>query len=415
MPTALDRRLASIWHRDRIDPHADVERGVGQIDRPFGDLLRALVGLASDPPADLALHVERVTAKAFHAAEDIIRARFQQIAKAAHRRATDGLVATIPRKWFRVLGVFREKIADEPVTKPMSDAAWRRELASITFRPPSAEEVAEMLNHKGPGGLAWDERLGYWSGAARERIKRQLQIGIGQAPQIRAYAALYPRGDSGGESLLQVRKRLEETLRAPRYQCQRIARTEGRRVAELSQQRTIQQAGDLIAAQEIIATLDANTDPEHALRHGKRYDRQPDGSFVASDGEHAPDLPDRANCRCFLSAVLAMPGEFAQNAALAADFANATAETIPDPSAYVQWFTGAEEPQRIAAVGVRRYRMARKRLGRQPEWTDFLQPDGKLVSAKRLRSESLADWEARRAAVEQVIRQREALLKRAAA
>jgi SPP1 gp7 family putative phage head morphogenesis protein len=246
--------------------------------------------------------------------------------------------------------------------------------------------------------MRYYERLKSWDGHTRTSILEQLTQGF-----------------SAGEGLSDLRARLKPLVGGANYKAQRIARTEGRRVAELAQQRVLQQAGDLIGAQEIIATLDENTRPEHALRHGKRYERQQDGLFRADDGTYLPDLPDAPNCRCYASPVLATPEELLNDPAMAADFQNASADLIPDPAAYVNWFTAAEEPKRIAAVGVKRYRLAQKRLGRTPEWTDFLDRDGRLVPVARLRTESLADWEARRAGVEEVIRQREALLGRAAA
>jgi SPP1 gp7 family putative phage head morphogenesis protein len=400
MPTAIDQRLASLWHRGRIDLHADVERIVHALDHPYHELLRALLGLAGDPPENLTAAVDRAIADAFGAARWLMGHRFERIAKASHRRAFQDFARTVPRKWFRALhpAYFTERVADEPVKKRLTDEEWEEKLAAYTFEPPDAAAVAEFLDHKGPGGLAWDERLQHWEGPVRDQLKSQLTQGL-----------------SAGEGLSGLRARLKPLVDGVNYKAQRIARTEGRRVAELSQQRVMSQAGDLIAAQEILATLDVNTRPHHALRHGKRYDRQQDGSFVAADGEHLPDLPDEPNCRCFPSPILATPEEFAQNAALAADFRNASADLIPDPGAYVQWWTAAEEPRRIAAVGVRRYRTAEQRLGRKPEWTDFLLPNGKLIPIAQLKGEDMPAWERRRAAVEEIIQQREALLRRAAA
>jgi len=397
MPSAIDQRLASIWHRDRIDLHAEVERITAAVEHPYRVLLRTLLGLAGDPPDKLGPVLDRAMTEAFDAARWLIGKRFARLAKNAHKRGLQGWAQTVPRRWMRRLGVFRERVAGEPARKKLTPEEWEAELANLTFPPPSQADIEAWLDHKGPGGLAWDERLKSWEGPTRDALRSTLTEAL-----------------SAGEGLSKMRKRLEPLVGGINYKAQRIARTEGRRIAELAQQRMTRQAGDLIAAQEIIATLDERTDPEHALRHGTRYNRQEDGSFVADDGTPAPDLPDRANCRCFLSPVLATPDEFLNDAALAADFANASADLIPDPAAYVNWFTAAQEPQRIAAVGARRYRLARERLGRQPEWTDFLTPEGRLVPVAQLRSEDLPAWERRRAAVEEIIRRREALLARAA-
>jgi len=398
MPTAIDQRLASIWHRDRIEMHADVERLVRALEHPFNELFRGLVGLAADQPDAWQDPAMRLVDEAFQSAAFIIRRRFAKLAQDAHARALGGFAQTVPRRWFRAIGVFQERIADEPAKPKMSAEEWEAALAEMTFQPPSQQDIEAWLDHKGPGGMAWDERLRSWEGPTRDALRSELTQGLAE-----------------GEGLSALRARLKPLTEGITYKAQRIARTEGRRIGELAQQRTVQQAGDLIGAQEIIATLDQNTRPEHALRHGKRYDRQPDGSFVADDGEVLPDLPDAPNCRCFASAVLATPEEFLTDPALGADFANATADTIPDPSAYSQWFLAAEEPVRIAAVGVRRYRAAQSVLDGAPEWIDFIGPDGRLLSPQAIKGESVAARQARRAAVEEIIRRREAMIARAAA
>lgn len=395
MPNALDQRLASLWHRDRIDLHADVEKITDDLNALFQSMYRHLIALATDPPRALDAAVDQALEQSFAAAISHVHRRFRQIANAAHARATHGFAVAVPRKWFRVLGFFWERIgeAEEPARKSMSEEEWEEKLAAYVFPPPDEESVSRWLDHKGPGGLSWDERLRSWEGQTRAAIRSELQQGI-----------------SAGEGLRPLRARLRPLVDDATWKAQRIARTEGRRVGELAQQRAVQQAGNLIAAQQIVATLDERTRPEHAMRHGKQYDRRDDGSFIAADGEHLPDLPDAPNCRCFASPVLSTPREFIKDPALGADFVNATADTIPDPAAYHDWFAAAEEPQRRAAVGSQRYRIVQARLEEDPEWEDFLELDGKLVSAKKLRRETVAQREARKAAVKRVIAQRQALL-----
>jgi SPP1 gp7 family putative phage head morphogenesis protein len=396
VPTAIDQRLASIWHRDRIDLHADVERLVASLGQPYRQLFRGLMGLAADDEAPTDREIDELLATAHHAAEQQIKARFARQAEQAHKRALGGFAATVPRRWFRVLGVFRERQAEPAKPKPSKDE-WERELADMTFPAPSKQDVDQWLDHKGPEGKAWDERLAYWQADARGRIRGELTQAF-----------------TSGEGLSKIRGRLKPITDGLNYKAQRIARTEGRRIGELAQQRMIQQAGDLVAAQEILAVLDERTDPEHAARHGTRYERQQDGTFISADGEPAPDLPDRANCRCYLSPILADMDKLLDDAPeLGADFANASAEVIPDPSAYSTWFDDATPSQQAAAVGVGRYRAAQAVLDVQPEWEDFLDPDGRLMTVKAIKGESLADREARLAAVRQSIEARRALLTQA--
>ena len=111
---------------------------------------------------------------AFAAARAQIRKGLERTARDAHKRALAGFASTVPRKWFRVLGIFRERIAGEPVQQRLTPEEWEAELASMTFPPPAAEDVAAFLDHKGPGGLAWDERLASWESRTRDLIHGEL-------------------------------------------------------------------------------------------------------------------------------------------------------------------------------------------------------------------------------------------------
>ena len=82
-------------------------------------------------------------------------------------------------------------------------------------------------------------------------------------------------------------------------------------------------------------------------------------------------------------------------------------KVIPDPSVYSEWFDRAPESNRRLAVGTRRYSEVDKLTGREPRWSDFVDPrSGGLVPAKTLRAETPAERQARIAEVEKMIAER---------
>jgi hypothetical protein len=119
------------------------------------------------------------------------------------------------------------------------------------------------------------------------------------------------------------------------------------------------------------------------------------------------------NCRCFAVPVLRPPEEFVADPAVRAEFANAAGDSVADPAVYTQWFQQADVSRRKIAVGARRYETVRKRLdgSREPEWTDFIDPEGKLLSPEVLSRETQLDQVARRSAVGTAIQQRQELLR----
>jgi SPP1 gp7 family putative phage head morphogenesis protein len=421
MPNAIDQRLASRLAQQKIKLLAQSERAALNMGRVYDALLRDLLALAiGDGVTDaLARDAREAAERASVAARETLRQDLVASVQASRKATIATLLDTVPLRWFRAIAPelavlplpesLQERAVDDPQFvaaydyEPIAQRRLTRDQAMALIRelafPPLSPDAVETYLDGGPGGISWDERLRYWDGQARDQMLSQLVDGV-----------------SAGESVVELRKRLEPITDGVRWKAQRVARTEARRVAERSQVDTYAEMGDMIEAMQIIATLDQWTRPEHAARHGKTYRRQPDGGFVADDGEVLPDLPDQANCRCYASPILATPAEFLKNPALAADFQNAQAEVIPDPAAYVQWFDRAPEKERALAVGVRRYRAMERKLagtGQRPEWPDFIDADGKLLSIQRLAGESAEHFAERKRLVTAMLEKREALYKEA--
>jgi SPP1 gp7 family putative phage head morphogenesis protein len=125
-----------------------------------------------------------------------------------------------------------------------------------------------------------------------------------------------------------------------------------------------------------------------------------------------------SNCRCWSIPVLVPPDDVGDDPAFTAIFQNTDGANIPDPAAYDKWFDQADDGQRKLAAGTRRYNDMAERLGgvRNPEWTDFVDPEtGSLLSRNQLSRETDAEREDRRRANEELFRRREAMLKEVAA
>lgn len=423
MPNAIEQRLASRLARQKIAMLGRSERAAVAVGRVYSQLLRDLLALAGgDGVTEAVLREARdVTEAAATAARETVRRDLAASVKASRKAAIDVLVGTLPLRWFRAVApelaaaalpeaVLPERdpgtggVSAEYDFEPIARRRISRDEAmalirELAFHPLSDAEVEAYLAG-GANGIAWDERLRHWDSQARGQMLSQLVEGV-----------------SLGEDVTGLRKRLQPIAEGVAWKAQRIARTESRRVAERAQVDTYAELGDMTSGMQVIASLDQWTRPHHAARHGKVYRRRADGGFVADDGEPLPELPDEPNCRCYLSPLLAPPEEFLKDPALRAEFANDQNDVIPDPAAYTQWFSQATEKDRALAVGVRRYRAMERRLsgtGQRPEWPDFLDSEGRLLSVAAIRGEKEDARAKRKTEVAAVLDRREQLYREAA-
>ena len=398
MPSALDLRIASLFHIRQVHVLSRSEAAARKASKPFNPLVGEIIGiLAQDIEYKQKLDLADAAAvRAYQGSRDATRDSLLAMARWAHDVTAKGMVKTIPARWFRSINpLIQEDIG--PVLGKLSAAANRTVILGLIFPAPTAADALQALQRESPEGRTWDDRLGYWEGQTRAQIQQTLVTGTAQ-----------------GLLLNDMTKKLRTVVNRPKFWSQRIARTESRRIAEIAANDAIDQAGDLIAGKMINEILDSVTRPHHAVRNGEIYNRVGPGEFVNAAGQQIPFLPDEPNCRGWTSPILSTPEEFEKDPAALAAFENASADTIPDPSAYDSWFSNATEPERKTAVGVGRYSAMQRKLtaeGRRPGWTDFVTEDGKLIPVGRLRAESIAARAARRGKVETVIRRREAAVR----
>ena len=391
--TRAAKRVAAVY-RGIATPLAELAAQVG------------FVGLGT-----LRLRIGQLFDKARAEMADVLR----DVGVLGYKTAADSILVAIPSEWLPVFAGLaaakaRSQVSEATLPQP-GTAPWdvgyewepvvqgaitgeeaRSLIKSLLFPPPTEEQVKDWLRTAIPGGLSWDQRLRRWEEPVRQAMFNELVAGL-----------------VAGENIDQLRARLEPLADGIAYKAQRIARTEGCRVAERAGRTAFAGMGQLLQGMQIVAVMDEWTRPHHAARNGKIYWRKPDGTYRDDMGQPLPDLPDEPNCRCMTIPVLDVPPAWRDSPAWRTAFETATGKLIPDPASYEDWWRWADERVRMEAVGIRRYQVLRDKLGRPPDWVDFLGPDGRLLPVDVLRKESPQEHERRRFQIELAITQRRAL------
>ncbi len=325
----------------------------------------------------------------------------------SYKEATSIFIKAIPRRWFRIAnpvtvlageavgGIDIETPTEPVVGTRMGDAEWEEFVRQNVFLPPSADEVEQIINQP-INGEGWSSRIDKLSLLVKDK---------------NLLAKDLVQGYSSGKTLQQLAKIVEGHTAGAKASAMRIARTEGLRVANKVQRKSYDQLGDLMAGEQIVATLDQNTRPHHATRNGTIFwsdmRRSPNISSL-------PELPDEPNCRCFSIPVLKPPKELENDPRMAAEFANAAGQPIPAPADYLEWWRSAPEAKRKMVIGVKRYETVRRIVGREPNWQDFIDGTGQVMKIDDLKKESPKQREKRSAVASDAIKQRGQLLQQVA-
>ncbi len=341
----------------------------------------------------------------------VIERQFVRLARWSHGEFVKLFVSAVPRKWFRAInpaavlvgedeggqffapGIDVDNRLEPIVAERLSDAEWAAWVAENVFPPPPLETVLEIV-HRPMGGLDYKERITALSKLVDpDRVANALVTG-------------YAEGKNVAQLAKDVLPHVEGGIKAS---ARRIARTEGLRIANTMQRESYKDLGDLMIGLQILETLDQNTRPHHALRHGTIY-------YINGTPpiEEAPDLPDEPNCRGFDVPVLRPPEELANDPVMAPVFQNAAGHAIPDPVTYSQWWQSADVGRQKIAVGTGRYNAMASKLGgtREPEWEDFIDAKGRRLKVAELKGETVEEREARRQEVFAAMAERVRLLQR---
>jgi len=277
MPNAIEQRLAALLDQRRLKTLARVDRLTRRVGAIYDRMGRQLLRLSSVPEADTGRRNDPATAQAFNTVHELLYGAFTSEIEEGHRTAVGAMLQAIPWRWFRVIHPMVIE-AEEPVIDGLTKEQKREIIEKLLFPPPDADTVARYLDQAGPDGQNWDDRLRHWEEPTQDHIRSQLIQGM-----------------SADEGVPKLRRRLLPIVGDIRYKAQRIARTEGRRMAEIGQDDAWNEASDLIDGFQVLAAF-SHTRPEHAARHGTIYRQKADGSYVADNGDLLPILPDAPNC-----------------------------------------------------------------------------------------------------------------------
>jgi SPP1 gp7 family putative phage head morphogenesis protein len=410
----ITRRLASHNHMAQIDSLARAEGLANRVERTVNAATKIAVAEALDSVARFDYHgIHRVLERMWQAVAVSIRDTLNAMTQWAYSRSVADLLKTVPQHWFNavapslqlaeaetlvydpsqpvppgytVVGGMLVRIEDEPIRTGISDETLIRELI---FPPLDEERIGQIVFRSN-----WVHEL--------RNLSQQITNPASVASQIVV-------SQSSGENVQQLTQRLKDQFSLAASSAKRVARTEAMRVAGVAQHDSFQKLGPLRIGFRHLSVLDQNSRPEHAILNGRVYYDDPGPGEPSVDEMVIPPYAERLpNCRCSMTPVLAPPEEL-NDPAIRAEFENASKQEIPDPSVYDQWFARADEGSRKEAVGVLRYKAATDMLppGVRPEWTDFVDSDGNLLSRKELYDETDAERLARKSEVQGIFRDRE--------
>jgi hypothetical protein len=331
-------------------------------------------------PGEAAADITAILAAMDRELEDAFVRNLGWLAVQSHTQTADTLAAQLPLNSLKatltedesgpgivklLLGRSRLRVQNlaSPLDNPdLSDTAKRDLMRELIFPPPDPRQVFGIV----------------YAGDWRKRLEANTKLA---AP--RGVARVIQQGFVAGASQREIAKALLPVLDGVRISARRVAHNESMRVAHTMQHQAWAEVDDLIAGYQIHAVDDGHNPtsrPEHRARHETVYYKKPRGSQKGLD--QRPNPPYEADgslahfCRCWLTPVWdttpPMPAERA---------------TSPlDPEVVSSWFDDAKPSQRRAAVGNARYAFVADMLDREPNWMDFIDAAGRLLSLDALRT-----------------------------
>lgn len=323
-----------------------------------------------------------------------VAAGLTKLAKDAHKATVGEVISEAPRS------VLTLALQQRPDTQPFTEAKLTPEqqaqVKAQLFNPLSDQATSQIV-FAPSATTSWQARI-----AAQTKLAPPDQV-----------AALVIQGMAAGQTVQQLAKSMEPAVQGVRSSAQRVARTEGMRVAHAARLSAFDDLGDMVIGYQIHATMDWRVRPHHAARNGNIYYKNPGaGQLSVAEMPQPPIEEDGTvafNCRCYLTPVFDADPAIENDPALKALFTDNDKKLVADPVVYSEWFNNATEQERKWAVGVRRLATAQKKLlpGEQLTWANVLDPvTGQLIPTDKLEGETDADRQARIDQVNEVIDRR---------
>lgn len=290
---------------------------------------------------------------------------------------------------------FRFRFEDEPlfsdapiIPDPSTDL---NAYLDLIFPPPSADRVRKFLEPLVPP----------------MPITAKGNQGA-MATEIMAQTIARVRSEGGNNR--QVAKALMPFFDNSRTRAMRVARTYGLFVANEMHLEISNGMGSIVAGRQVNNPGGENARPDHALRSGTVYWKNPTGGQYGYDvmprppwdtgrGPHENGGGIKWGCRCWMNEVLTPLGSISNSPT----FHDAKGNLVPDQLTYADWWATATEKQRRAAVGSRRYDVVLAQSD-NPQWIDFVSPKGSLLSVEALKTESTQKRADRKERLRQVLR-----------
>jgi len=245
----------------------------------------------------------------------------------------------------------------------LTDDAARDLFRQLIFPPPDRKTIRAVVYQSD-----WIARLQTQTSlAGPDEIARAVVKNLADGGKVRDLA----------RSLLPVVNGVRATAR-------RIARDETMHATHAMQHQAWAQVGEMVVGFQVHAVLDDRTRPEHRARNGQTFYKQPTGNQRGMD--ECPQPPRESpkdgskwayGCRCFTSPLLLVNDRQGNNLTPPAQI---------DPKITGDWFADTTERNRKMAVGVERYQIVSRSLGRDPRWSDFTDAGGQLLPLDALRS-----------------------------
>jgi len=326
MTTTAQRRLNTAFRARRVQRDLILRSWGAEIDRRHREYYQQLAGIAAVGSVDDIPKVERLVEviPIREAAEMEIGLR--KVWEWSWRSATMPVIRALPMGlWFLRTAPLSFQVVGEsighnryaalelyeqdldlldaenawaPILNGDVDEDEARELVrQLEFPAPSAEKVEAIINGtNAPDGIPAMPRLKTVSAENLAEAKRRIVEHISNP--------------EGADSTREVAKSLrpliyrnpDGTAAGVNYKAQRIARTEGVRVAEAGQREMMEEDRDLFGGVEWESAHVPDSRPEHIEAEG--IYKKTEGGWVRDDGEQLPPIPLGPNCLCWTTPVL---------------------------------------------------------------------------------------------------------------